>query len=309
MARIKQIHNKLNKDKFKCLKCRKEKASTSFYVNASPLFSSEKLEICKECINQFIGEKDSSKYLSRVNQVLALLNKPFLMDLWIQRGEDWAKYIPQLSTLQQYKGLTFSDSDFSFEGSLHNTEEKLITDSNEEIIYDQSELNELINFWGRGLSNEEYEFLTNEYQRLLNSYECDSYAMELLFQEVAQIRLTIKKKREKSESVDKELKALQDLLGSANIKPVQETGANATEQATFGTLIKKYENERPIPEPDPMWKDVDGIVKYINVWFLGHLCKMIGIKNEYSMAYEEEMKKYKVEAPKFEEDDSDEGVV
>jgi hypothetical protein len=132
--------------------------------------------------------------------------------------------------------------------------------------------------------------------------------MELLFQEAAQQRLTIKKRREKGDSVDKELKTLQDLLGSANIKPAQETGANAVEQATFGTLIKKYENEKPIPTPDEQWKDVDGIKKYINVWFLGHLCKMMGINNEQSTAYDKEINKYKVEAPQFEEE-SDKGVI
>lgn len=293
-------------EKIKCLKCGKEKAQANYYMNANPLFSSDKLEVCKDCMYEYIGDKDSDGYLDRVNLVLGLMNKPFHKELWVQREENWANYIPQLSTLQQYKGLTFADSDFG----THITTS--ITDANQidpEVTFDHDELFELINFWGRGFTHEDYEFLTNEYQRLLNSYECDSYAMELLFQEVAQTRLTIKKKREKNDSVDKELKALQDLLGSANIKPVQETGANATEQATFGTLIKKYENERPIPEPDPLWKDVDGIIKYINIWFLGHLCKMIGIKNEYSQAYEEELKKYKVEAPVFDEDESNEGVV
>ena len=33
-----------------------------------------------------------------------------------------------------------------------------------------------------------------------------------------------------------------------------------------------------MPEPDEAWQDVDGIRRYINVWFLGHLCKMMGIK-------------------------------
>lgn len=286
--------------------CGKSKAASTFYMNTNPLFSSEKLEVCKDCMYNFIGEKESDGYLDRVNLVLALMNKPFHKELWIQRGEDWANYIPQLSTLHQYKGLTFADSNYHQSAAAPDHKDNL-SQSND-VSFEPEELNELINFWGRGFEHEEYEFLTNEYQRLLNSYECDSYAMELLFQEVAQTRLTIKKKREKNESVDKELKALQDLLGSANIKPVQETGANATEQATFGTLIKKYENERPIPEPDPLWKDVDGIIKYINVWFLGHLCKMIGIKNEYSKAYEEEMKKYKVEAPTFDADEVDEGV-
>ena len=72
----------------------------------------------------------------------------------------------------------------------------------------------------------------------------------------------------------------QSLLGSANLKPVQNNDNALADSQSFGTLIKKFEEEKPIPEPDPEWKDVDGIVKYITVYFLGHLCKMIGIKNK-----------------------------
>ena len=43
-----------------------------------------------------------------------------------------------------------------------------------------------------------------------------------------------------------------------------------------------FENEDPIPEVNPEWKDVDGIVKLFNIYFLGHLSKMLGIKNRYS---------------------------
>jgi len=123
----------------------------------------------------------------------------------------------------------------------------------------------------------------------------------VLFQEIANQRLDIKKKRQQGTGVDRELKTLQDLLGSANIKPVQETGANSTEQATFGTLIKKWENEKPVPEPLEEWEENDWIKKYVLVWFLGHLCKMMGIKNKLSEMYEEEIGKYTVE---IEEEDN-----
>ena len=68
----------------------------------------------------------------------------------------------------------------------------------------------------------------------------------------------------------------------------------ASEQVTFGTLIKKYENEEPIPEPLESWTNADWIRKYVVVWFLGHMCKMMGINNPYADEYEEEIKKYTV---------------
>ena len=85
---------------------------------------------------------------------------------------------------------------------------------------------------------------------------------------------------------------------------MQETGANATEQASFGTLLKRYENERPVPQPDPQWEDVDNIKIYSNL-VLGHLCRMLGINNDYSKLYDEEISKYKVETPEYEIDDEE----
>lgn len=296
-------------DKVTCLgKCGKSKKYTTgnFYSNSNPLFITEKLEVCKDCIVNFLGDKDSHGHLDRVYLVLALLNKPFILSKWEECNGEWSKYIPQISSLHQHKNQSFKDSDFGIQ-KVNIT--KITQDSTSLVDEEDSEeMQFLIQFWGNGFNPEELYFLQNEYDKLINFYECDSYAMEMIFQEVSHLRLSIKKLREQNKPVDKELKTLQDLLGSANIKPVQETGANSIEQATFGTLIKKYENERPIPEPDPVWKDVDNIIYYVRVWFLGHLCKMLGISNDYSRLYEEEMEKYKVEIPEYEGEDEFEEV-
>lgn len=289
-------------DKITCLKCGKAKATHNYYVNSNPLFATDKLHVCKGCIIDFIGKKDSAGFTDRIKLVLALMNKPFIEEIFESSERDWGKYIPQLSSLPNYKGKSFSDSSFSPSSTISVTNIETLGHITDE------ELKELELMWGRGFEVDDYLFLENQYETLLNSYECESYAQEMLFQEIAHQRLAIKKNREASKPTDKEMKTLQDLLGSSNIKPVQETGANAAEQATFGTLIKKYENERPVPEPDPAWADVDGIKKYISIWFLGHLCRMLGINNDYSKMYDNEIAKFKVEAPEYEQED-DEGAV
>ena len=285
--------------KIQCLKCNEFRTTPQFYVNTNPIFSTDKLHVCKKCISEHIGIKNGEGYEDKVKSVLALMNKPFIQELWEKSDEDWAKYIPQVSSLPQHKHKTYADSIFQT-----STTQSSPTFYNEnQVSLSRDELNELTIMWGKGYEIDDYLFLENQYDTLISSYECDSYAQEMLFQEIAHQRLSIKKARESNKPTDKEIKTLQDLLGSSNIKPVQETGANATEQATFGTLIKKYENERPIPEPDPMWADVDGIKKYVQIWFLGHLCRMLGINNEYSQMYEEEIAKYKVDAPEYENDE------
>ena len=55
-----------------------------------------------------------------------------------------------------------------------------------------------------------------------------------------------------------------------------------------------FENEGSLPE----WKDADNIQKLFNIYFLGHLYKMLNIKNRYSKMYEDEMQKYRVNIEK-----------
>ena len=75
-----------------------------------------------------------------------------------------------------------------------------------------------------------------------------------------------------------------------------------SEAQTFGTLIQKYEEERPLPKIDPALEDTDNIGLLIDVFFRGHTSKMAGLKNRFSNIYEKVMKKYTVSMPEYDED-------
>lgn len=163
----------------------------------------------------------------------------------------------------------------------------------------------VVKFFGLGFDEEEYKFMYDQYEDWITRHECKTKAQEELFKNLCIAQLNIQKASQGkiNMKVEAAMTAFQSLLDSANLKPKQTNDNALANQNTFGTLIKKWENERPIPEPDEEWKDVDGIAKYITVYFLGHLCKMMGIKNSYSRAYEIEMTKYKVKKPEYEDDD------
>lgn len=163
----------------------------------------------------------------------------------------------------------------------------------------------MVLFFGLGFNDDEYVWLQNQYQDWLDHYEHKTKAQEELFKNICLTQLQIQKAIQKGDKVDSLMNAYQNLLGSANIKPTQTNENVLTDQQTFGTLIKKWENEKPISDPSPEWEDVDGIRKYINVWFLGHLCKMMGIKNSYSKEYEDEISQYKVEKPSYIDEDEE----
>jgi len=160
---------------------------------------------------------------------------------------------------------------------------------------------EMIRVWGKGFSSDQYQFLEEEYADWIGRNVCNTKTQEELFRNLALAQLDIRMARQKGGDVDKAQRALQGLMNSANILPKQTSENLLADTQTFGTLLKKFEETRPLPEPDPEWQDVDGIRHYIDTWFYGHLSKTLGIKNENAAKYAEEVGRYTVDRPSDEQ--------
>lgn len=130
---------------------------------------------------------------------------------------------------------------------------------------------------------------------------------EAIIRQLCSLELDINRDRAAGRSVDKNVNTLNTLLGSAKLKPTQkkEDADASIDNTPFGVWIRRWENQRPIPEPDPELQDVDGVVRYISIWYLGHLCKMLGIKNTYCKLYEDELAKMRIERPEYDDEDDE----
>ena len=153
---------------------------------------------------------------------------------------------------------------------------------------------EIVSFWGSGYTPEMYMELEQRRQywmsRLPDGTKVD-IGTEVLIRNGCTLEVDIAKNRLSGKSVEKSVKALIDVIGSLNMKPDQKRdgGDAEAEKTPMGVWIKRWEEERPVPEPDPELQDHDGVVKYVTTWFLGHLCKMLGIRNTYCKLYEDAM--------------------
>lgn len=157
---------------------------------------------------------------------------------------------------------------------------------------------EMIRTWGKGFTTDQYQFLEEEYKEWTTKNVCKTKSQEELFRNIALAQLDVRIARQKGGKVTDALKALQDLMNSANILPKQNSDNILADTQTFGTLLKKFEETAPIPEPDERWKDVDGIRRYMNTWFRGGLAKALKISNENTALYDEavdEMQRYTVQ--------------
>lgn len=161
---------------------------------------------------------------------------------------------------------------------------------------------EVIRFWGNGFTADYYYALQDRYE----SWTADipqpmSAGMVSLYKQVCICEESINRGIIAGQPVDKMQGTLNTLLGSLNEKPTQKKQDEALdaefEQMSFGQGIRMCENIRPIPKPDPMFQDVDGIKRYIQIWFVGHLSKMLNLRNSYSKMYENEIARLRVERP------------
>ena len=285
MAKDKEIYYCTMQKSPKCKKNNGVLDEKDFYSTTNEeLFHNKKLPICKHCLKKYVYDSDKKINLDKFKNILQIYDIPFYEKEW-NASLNSSKEV--LGSYMRMVYLNYKDKHWK-DGDINSVQP---------VNIEEFEDVDLVAFWGEGYTEDEYRFLTNEYENLTTRYECDSYSQEILFQDIAFQRLAIRKKRQSGGSVDKELKTLQDLLGSANIKPAQENESMASEQVTFGTLIKKFENEKPIPPPLPEWMSANWIKKYVCVWFFGNLCEMMGKSNPFKDEYDEEISKYTVKRP------------
>lgn len=229
-------------------------------------------------------------YITRVNGV-KLAGKSY-DDTLREEGTmwDWSKRNEQLSK-SQAAVQTVSD----------------ISDKSEAAIEVPDEVTD---FWGSDFEPAFVLKLDKRYKRWTDGEALDKGSVSL-YKQICILEETINRDAAEGKPVDKNMNMLNTLLGSLNQKPVQKKSEidAALETTPFGVWIDRWEHKRPIPEPDPSLKDVDGIIRYITVWFYGHISKALGIKNTYCDMYEKEMARMKVERGiSIEEEDTDESA-
>jgi len=312
-------YNVVEKNKIKCACCGREKSvqQNNYWMGLSPLYNGmtaigkdkegndierSYVPFCKKCIEVMLKDAD----IDDVVYILRLLDRPYIHEAWESVLNRYKKKTVKPLTLMgaylsstalNYRELTFKDSDHV--SSV--IEERML--NTKEVVLSKKAIKILEKTWGSGFTEFQYEFLDNEMHNLKNNFECSDYGMEMILKEIAWLNLDILQKKQRGEEVIKALESRGKLMNDGNLKPVQASGANATDQMTYGLFIKKLENERPISEPDEEWEDVDGIKKYIRVWFLGHMCALMGITNKYSKEYYEELETYTVNIEELDEEE------
>lgn len=315
MKLSKEYAKVFNMDILLCPKCNTwQKKESGFYRDED--YAIGRFPICKSCILKMVEQRktdrdEPNETKESVQKVLRMMNKVYddafynncvkgALDGISQKAiqSPFQTYITSIQSLPNWRGLTWEDSTFG---------DELPGQSDEEINENSRIIKAARKRFGRDYSLQDLYFLESQYEDWVQRYACESKAQEILFQRIAFTQLAIEKAQKAGKDTEKLDKTLQDLMSSNSIKPAQNNANALTESKSFGQLIEKWEQEQPIPEPEGEFKDPDKVGLYVDVFFKGHLSKMMGLKNAFSSLYDRFMSKYTVKKPEYQEDaDSEE---
>lgn len=302
----------LDGDYVYCGRCNSFLSRETFY--SSNDYASGKFPVCKKCLMLMATDYDkkTNTYTDnreKTKETLRFLDLPFIESTYnsalssIQaevneknRGTAWQQYITMIQSLPNWKGYRWKDSEF----------EEFSEDNGG--MTNRKPRKEILKLFGSGFSNEDYLYLQEQYDDFQLRTQVDGKSQEIYIIQICFKLLDIWKCQKSGKDTDKLIKSLNDLMAAANLQPKQNVGNASTDSLTFGQLIEKWEMDKPIPEPAPEFKDVDGIAQYVRIWFSGWLAKAVGLKNAYSDDFDEYMKQYTVTKPQYIDEENSEGI-
>ena len=305
----------INNDLLLCPMCNTwQKADTGFYFDKE--YATNRFPTCKRCIQMKVEQRKSDREepnetKASVIAVCRWMNRIFdesFYDNCVKgaldgvkernRQSPFATYITAISSLPQWKNKNWEDSVFLEDSG----------QSDEDINENSRVIKAARKRFGTEYSLADLYFLETQYEDWVQRYTCESKAQELLFQRIAHTQLAIEKAQKSGRDTDKLDKTLQDLMTSNAIKPASNNSGSFSEAKTFGQLIELWEQDKPVPTVEDDFKDVDNIALYTDVFYRGHLAKMMGLKNGYSALYDSYMNKYRAKKKTYEEEENSEAL-
>lgn len=308
------------KDTFVCFSCGKESVETNFYNSNSEFYSNTgKIPYCKQCIenfyqqycDQYANEGCSTPAKKAVQRLCMLFDIYYKDDVFNSAVDNARKRETNISPMSAYMKMIqlVQYKNKTYENTISEAEQESFVMSSlanisDEITVDQK----TIDFFGNGFANDDYIFLKREYEDWTARHECNTKAQEEVIKDICFNRLQNLKALRKGEDTKDITASFQKMLDAGKLQPKQNVGDATADNQTFGTLIDKWENEKPIPEIDEDLRDVDKIGLYLEIFFKGHLAKMMGLKNGLSNLYTKFMKKYTVEKPEYNDNEDGEAL-
>lgn len=246
------------------------------------LYKDKRLPICKDCCDKLVAHKTNG-YKNFI-RILMLMNKPFNAEMFENHARNKREYLKTI-------GKSLAKNEFLESDGFFNANTKISSDAIAGLS--PEELRDCQLYWGIGeYTEDDYLYLLTRYEKYCHTYDVDTPSFENIITQICQLELAIRKKQLAGSNVKDETKLILDLMKSAGIAPSQEKESLNNDKNTFGVLLRKIENEKPIPDPLPEFADVDGIEKYIRNSFTSPMMTSLELDNPNEEEYNAHIDKY-----------------
>jgi hypothetical protein len=263
-----------------CEKCRKSKSVRNFYTTSSSKYKDGYSPFCKACVNWSVDPKD----LDSVKNMLMILDRPFIIDVWKKSKEKesaFGQYLKAISSLMRYKSLTFKDSDVTLDEEVESIEDNPINvELMEELETENGKIEmskDLIIKYGAGYSNREYLEMEKFYQDMEISHDINTPQLKKQLKLLCQIQILMDRALQEGDHTA--FKNYNDryekILDSSGFKPKDRKSSDESVGIrNFSTIFEEVE-KRGYVEPKPVEEKMD-IVDVAILSILNYTRQLVG---------------------------------
>lgn len=322
MATRKSTTSTANKKKIVCNICGKEQALVNYYVSDREEYSDiGKAPYCKKCLQAMIIDSNTGKItVDKFKSALKILNLPFVNSLYVEvmsndntnNSNALGRYIKQIGLKPDIKSATYADS------VMFEIKEEQIKNSKVEEIKKEEVTEEMVLFWGKGLSNEDYLDLQERFDRFMEAEdgreidykkEMDYKKLVIWEFQLSKIQYDIDKLKES----EKLQNMILDLSNDLGIKAIQKKeDKNNNRHYIIGVITKFIEDvkKEPILKPSDYMKGYSKteFEKELELHFTAPLLESFEMNNPFKDEWENEKKKYEPTKEEIDAFANDKGV-
>lgn len=277
------------------LSCSGDKKVIDFYDSQSQ-WDDGKVCLCKSCVDkvyqQYLSETRSEKLA--LYYTLAKIDISFIKDVFnatyddcISKGKQFSvgAYMTRLNKLSDKVHINFSRSD-----SL----EQATTNTIEQVEEQKEELEKLKKIWGEQQSMQDYEFLTETYDRYMDNFDdALSAQQEDLLRDVCRDRLLLRKLNDNTysgeETIDKVQKRLASLLSTLQLDNFSGNQKKTLSELSFVEKIMMIETTKPadLYKEQNKYKDHNHRAKYYRDLVLRPLLNSLCGSKEFALDHDD----------------------
>lgn len=277
----KEEHEKNKITKLRCNNCVQSKLKGQFYNSASVFHSGTgKIPYCKECLKNMALDENKRLDHDKLKKILYEADKPYLYYV-LQSSYDEArkndenletdkevvgKYFKNINSLNQYKNLTWDDSELEPEEYEYDKGENEVDETNEEIEPEKilnegfEVTDEIVKRWGK-YTPEEYHKLEQFYWDMREMNKIETPQEEAYLKKLALISMKMDKELE--EGKYQQVKQLGELfskyMADSEFRRIDKTDADRTGGLRgFGQIYAEVEKDDFIP-PWEKYRKLKGV--------------------------------------------------